>query len=96
MSEDSEIITAGNQKTPSDVAPVFVSMLSKVPYKLLSFLFIIYIFLSSDVFINRILSKMEGCVGYGNSATTKGTLITGVLLVMFVAIIQELIGRDIL
>ena len=96
MSEDSEAIAISKEKTPSDVAPVFVSALSRLPYKLLGFLFIIYIFLSSDVFINRILPQMDGCVGYGNTATTKGTILTGLLLVLFVAIIDELIRRDIL
>lgn len=96
MSDDSEVVAVGDNKQPSDLSHVAVGALSKVPFKLLSFIFIIFIFLSSDVFIKRILSNIDGSVGYGNSPTTKGTVITGVLLVLFTAVVQLLIDRSVI
>lgn len=96
-SEDSEVISVADDKMPSDIMPVLFSAMSKVPWKLLSFIFIIYIFLSSDVFINRILANASpNSVGFGGSTTTKGTIITGVLLVVFVSIVDLLIKRDVI
>lgn len=96
MNKDSEVITVSADKTPSDLSPVFVGMLGKIPFKQLVIVFIIYIFISSDVFIKRILNNVDGAVGYNNSPTTKGTVITGVLLVLLVAISGVLIDRDII
>ena len=55
---------------PSDLMPVAAAALSHIPAKLLSFIMIIYLFLHSDVFVNRCLTKINGAVGYGVSAAT--------------------------
>lgn len=96
MSDDSDPVVASSNSAPSDLSPVIGGIAKQVPFKLLIFVFVIYIFLSSDVFIKRILSKVNGAVGFQNSPTTYGTLMTGVLLVIFVALTDQLLKRNVI
>jgi len=70
---------------------VIGNALKKIPFKLLGFIFIIYIMLSNDIFINRMLNKFDGAVGYNSLPTTYGTVIIGVLLILLVTPIYVLI-----
>ncbi len=96
MSSDSEVITVSEREQPAEMSTIFTNAFSKVPSKLLVMIFVIYMFLSSDVFTRRVLGNIEGSVGFNDVSTTKGTLITGVLLVIFVGIVQMLITQGVI
>lgn len=96
MSTDSEVISVSEKEQPAEMSTIFTSAFSKVPAKLLVMIFVIYMFLSSDVFTRRVLGNIDNAVGYNDVSTTKGTLITGVLLVLFVGIVQILITQKVI
>jgi hypothetical protein len=93
---DSEPITVSEKNLPSDLNPVFGEFLSSIPYKFLFYIYIIYLLLSNDVFYTRILGKLDGAVESHGSPSTYGTIITGVLLVLFVTVIDVLIKKHII
>lgn len=90
---DSDPIKTGI--VPDDLISVTVDMLSNIQFKLIGFIFIIFIFLSSDVFINRILSRINGAVYY-KSSTSYGVILQGLVLVVLVILIDILITQKIL
>ena len=94
IDSDSEPLYTG--EPPSDMLPVAIAAVSSVPWKLLGGIFVAFMFLSSDVFLERILGKIDGAVGYGGVTTTKGTLIVGILLVVVTAIINALVSKKII
>ena len=96
MPVDAVPVTVSEENVPDDLHPVLGEAIKSSPIKLLFYLLIVYLFLSSDVFIKRILSKISGSTTMYNSTTTKGTIITGVLLVIIVAIIDLLIRQGVL
>jgi hypothetical protein len=59
--------------------------------KIAVFLFILFIFLSSDVFVDRILSSPDNTYAEGRYCTTKGTIIQGLLLSFGFIIIHTLV-----
>ena len=76
---DSDPLVSSNK--PDDFAKLLVDGVSKIQYKQVIFLFIIFIILTSDVFINRVLSKISGAVE-GKSASNYGTVLQGIFLVL--------------
>ena len=84
---------------PSDVDPITVSKgrddftsiitdaIGGIEYKLIFFLFLIFLITTSDVFTNRVLSKFKGAVEY-KSATNYGTVLQGIFLVLFFVIVD--------
>lgn len=96
MSDDSEPVVATGNNKPTDLNPVVFGMFSAIPWKHMVLLFIMYILLSSDVFISRILSKVDDAVGYNGAVTTKGTIITGLLLVILFAVNDLLIKKNVI
>jgi len=96
MSSDSEVIAVSEKNTPSTLDAVAGEAVKIVPFKLLFLMLIIYLLLSSDVFNEIILSRLDGTVGFGGKVTTYGTIISGTLLVIFVAITDILIKKQIL
>lgn len=94
--DDAELLVPADVEKPTDLYPVVGGVCSRIPFKFLGLLFVLFMFLSSDVFIKRILGRIDGAVGFGNTPTTYGTVITGVLLVIFVAIADALIKNKVL
>lgn len=76
---------------PSDLMPVATAALSRIPAKMLSIIMVIYLFLHSDVFVGRCLSKINGAVGYGGITTTKGTICTAIILILCIVVVDLLI-----
>jgi len=76
---------------PLDHHDNFITMgiegLRQLNWKMYGLLFIIFILITSDVFIDRILSKFSGAVS-GTDATSYGTVIQGIMLVLFYMIIE--------
>lgn len=95
-SGDSEAIEVSDSNQPSDLSPVVVGAMKKLPGKLLIYIFVIYLFLSSDVFITRILNNLDGAVGMSNMPTTYGTVVTGILLVLFTTVAHCLIQSKVI
>jgi hypothetical protein len=93
---DSETITVASSKRPSDMNPVLSDILSSIPAKLLIFIYLIYILISTDVFNQRILARFDDAVDEGtNLPTTWGHTIAGLFLVFLTAGVDALIKAGI-
>jgi hypothetical protein len=56
--------------------------MTEVSSKILIFLFLIFLFVTSDIFTYNVISKFDGaCVG--RTVTTFGTILQGISLVIF-------------
>ena len=95
---DSDPIQVSPKHTPSDFDPIVGELFAGLHLKLLAFLFIIFLFLTSDTFIESFLKKMDGAVAEQCtvSTTTYGTTIQGILLVLFYIIFDILIKKQII
>ena len=90
---DSEPISVS--KAPDDFGSMVFELIASINFKMAFLLLVVYLLLTSDVFINRVLSKFPGAVEYKNS-TSYGTVITGVLLVLFYMCTDVLIRAGVL
>ena len=72
MSNNNEVDDESSKK--SDLINVGSGLLSNINYKLAFFMFILGMFLFSDLFIEQVLSNTPGAVD-GECATSKGTMI---------------------
>lgn len=61
--------------------------------KIIVFLFIIYILINSNVFIDKILGKINGAVEY-KTPTTKGVIIQSTILVLLYMCMDVIINMD--
>lgn len=77
---DSDPITVC-KKGPDDFMKMIVEIFSEIQYKLFFFIFIIFIILNSDVFVNRILGKFSNTLD-GHRITSWGTVLQGTFLVL--------------
>ncbi|MFA5767485.1 MAG: hypothetical protein WC919_06170 [Candidatus Paceibacterota bacterium] len=64
-------------------------------YKMYAFLFLLFIFVTSDVFVNLVLKKMKGTTNAYGVVTPFGVVIQGFALVIAHIIIHALIARGI-
>jgi len=71
----------GNRK-PDSFISIVADFASNLNYKLLIILFLSYIFLMSDLFLDKVLSKITDATKHRDQLTPKGTLINGLLLIM--------------
>lgn len=94
MPLDSDPILLG-RRAPDDMTAVFVDIASHLQFKFLGLLLIVFIITSSDVFINRALSKFKGAVDY-KCPTSWGVCIQGMFLVIAMIIIDVLIRQKII
>lgn len=77
MTIDSEPIRIAK---PNDaVGTMFVDLLTKINFKIALFLIFMFLIVSSDVFVNRILSNFSGAVD-GRNATNTGAFIQAMFL----------------
>lgn len=93
---DYEVLDIPEENKPSDLSPVALGALQQIPFMFLFFIFLIYLLLSNDIYYNRILSKFNGAMSPMGMPTTYGTIITGIILVILVAIIDILIKKEII
>ncbi len=91
---DSDPLIDGDEDSHSFVS-VISDMFGAIQYKLFMFIFIIFLLISSDTFIGRILSNVNGAVDY-RSPTSYGTFLQGLLLVLSCVVLQLLIDQKIL
>jgi len=89
---DSEPIDAADSGT-------FLSMIMDavggIQFKFLGILFLVYLFVSSDIFILGLLDRIPGAVDY-KAPTTYGSLLTAAALVMIMFVMDPLIRQKII
>jgi hypothetical protein len=82
-------------KKPDSISVMLLDIISLIQYKFLGLMFVMFILINSDVFINRILSTFKGAVNY-KLATNWGTVLQGLMLVLIMIIIDALIRQNII
>lgn len=78
------------KRKPDDLASAFMGFFTTINYKLLLFIFLIFIFISSDIFIEKVLGSINGA-SQNREPTVKGTFIQGFFLVFLYMIIDLII-----
>jgi hypothetical protein len=88
---------SGNKKkqSPGDFPSLFADLFMKIPWKLAFFLFILFIILTSDVFIDKCLRKVPGSVS-NMTSTNKGTIVQAIVLVLFFIILNGVISAGLI
>ncbi len=83
MSGDTEPLptTTKDTATKSSFVEIISDAVKGVQYKLFIMMFLFFLFLSSDTFVNRALSRIDGAVDY-KTPTSYGTSLQGLFLVM--------------
>lgn len=78
------------EKSPGDFPSLFADLFTKINWKMCFFLFIIYILLNSDIFIDRFLSRRDGLVD-NMTPTDKGTIVQAILLILLFIIMDAIL-----
>ena len=73
-----------------------VNALCNIRYKSMVFLFILFVLITSDVFISIILKKLSGAVDDHGLASPYGTVVQGVILVIGYMLINFLIDQGLI
>ena len=89
---DSEPIFATGSR---DLISSLADIVSGVQYKLLIFMFAIFLFVSSDMFIMRLLSRFSGAVD-GKTATNYGTILQGTFIVLACIVVDGIIVQRVI
>lgn len=82
-------------KNTTDLVHVSGNLISNINYKVAFFIFFIGMIVFSDIFIDSILSNFESSVS-GECATTKGTFIQLLVMVITYIIVDLLVKYDFL
>lgn len=82
-------------RPPDDMLSMFVDIASEVQYKLFLMIFVLFIALNSDVFINRVLGKLSNTLD-GHRITSWGVILQGTFLVLGAIAIDALIKNNII
>jgi hypothetical protein len=85
---DSDPIIAINDT--DDLSTITTDIALSVNWKFFIMLFITFMFLMSDIFINRVLDRLDGAV-YNKNPTTYGVVIQGLIMVIIMMIFNALI-----
>jgi hypothetical protein len=83
------------KKEGDDFAPLIFDLLKSIDYKYYAFMFLFFMFITSDIFINKLLSNIEGTLEYQNT-TPYGIVIQAITLIGIMIIIQMLIKKEII
>ena len=86
--DDSEDII---NNVPDDITSV-ISSLGLNTFKTAILLFILFILVSSDVFIDRVLSSSDNAYVEGRSCTVKGTIVQGLIISLGFILIHALVN----
>ena len=87
MSSDSEDITTNSR--PDDMSSV-VSCIGSNTFKISFLLFVLFIIISSDVFIDGVLSASGKNYTDGRYPTTQGVMVQGVILALCYILIHTM------
>ena len=87
-------------KSTAKKSPTLLSMavdsLCNIRYKSFIFLFILFILITSDVFVSMLLKKMGGAVDDRGYATPYGTVIQGIVLVLGYMFLNFFIDKELI
>lgn len=90
MAADSEPIDK-----PNELAQIIVYPFDAVNFKASFLLFFLFLFVSSNIFIDQVLSRFSDTTSAGQ-ITIKGIIIQGIILVMLFIIAQIITGFDLI
>jgi len=77
--------------------PVLGATIGFFKYKMISLLFILFIFLNSSVFINRVLGKFSGAIdGISGTLNNWGIIIQGIFLIIGYVTFDILLYNDLI
>lgn len=93
---DSVKITVSPKYRPNDFSSVLYDVASEIPAKESIYVFAIFILLSTDVYISRIMGRIDGATSYTDSLTCFGVILTGMLFVLLFIIVDLLIKKGVL
>lgn len=93
---DSEKVTVSKRYCPSDFGQILQDISSGIPVKQMIILFILYILVSSDVFINRVMGRVDGAISYTDTLSTYGTVLSGLVLVLLYVLFDILIKKEVI
>lgn len=96
MSDDSTKLSVSkkNKNNSDDFCPLLVEIIKSVEYKYYAFMFLVFMFITSDVYLERILSQIDGALEY-QVPTPYGTIIQALTLVGVMLLIHVLIKKEI-
>ncbi len=94
MSRDSDPIMVTG-RCPDDFTSIVLDLFGSIQYKLFGMMFVVFVILSSDVFINRVLSQIKGAVDM-KYPTSWGVLLQGMFLVITCIILDASIHQKII
>jgi len=94
MPIDSEPIRVG-KPAPDDLTSILIDIVSNVQWKFMGLLLIVFVFLNSDIFVNRILSTFNGAVNY-KYPTSYGVVLQGIFLVIAMISIDVMIQQSVI
>lgn len=92
MPDSDPIVVA---RKPDDLTSVIVDIASHISFKFFSLMLMVFVFLNSDVFINRVLSTFSGAVDF-KCPTSWGTCLQGTFLVLCMMGIEALIKQGVI
>lgn len=93
--DDVEEEMDNNSRRPDSFIDMFADFFSGVNYKIIFFLFIIFMFINSDIFIEKVLSRFDGAVEGRSTITNKGTFVSSIVLILFYMTFDMLIRNRI-
>lgn len=83
------------KKKPDELSSMFAGMLTNINYKLYIFIFFLFIFITSDIFVDKILNKFSDSVEH-RIPTSKGTFIQALFLCLFIFILDLVIKNELI
>lgn len=90
MSDSDPICGDDDPKKLGDFYQIFNDVFGRIQFKFIGFAFIVFMILSTDTFINRILNVFSNAVA-GGIPTSWGTTLQGLFLVLALLVIDPLI-----
>ena len=93
--EVEEEIGSTKSSRPDSFISIIADFFGGLNYKLITLLFLIYVFLNSDLFIDKVLSNLEGATDRLH-LTSRGTFINGLLLILLYISADVLISGNII
>jgi hypothetical protein len=88
---DPVIVCSGSN---DDFISIFTDMIKHIQFKLFGLIFILFLILMTDVFINRVLSQFNGAVD-GRQPTSYGILLLGLFLMIGCVVLDATIRQGI-
>jgi len=80
--DDVEEEVGDKSRRPDSFIDMFGDFFGGVNYKIIFLLFLIYMFINSDIFIDKVLSKVSGTVEGRTTVTNKGTFVSSIILIL--------------